>query len=105
MQERRERVEKWRVQQKVVESTDSTESNVENDSSKPEEEPKKSWTLDDENDDDENDEMNTVPMNDDDDDNSNFTAPPPPLRISKSDNMDEDKIEEVVKGNLDYFKN
>lgn len=117
MQERRERIEKWRQQQKLGESsqinTNETSANdQENDSEnvaaavvpvndieiKKEDEPKKTWTLDDENDDDEDDENvdnvdETVEV-----DEENFQNP----TATKIET--EDKIEEVVKGKIFFLK-
>ncbi|KAH9419817.1 putative ATP-dependent RNA helicase ddx46 [Dermatophagoides pteronyssinus] len=112
MQERRERIEKWRQQQKLGESsqinTNETSANDQENVSedvaaavvpvtdieiKKDDEPKKTWTLDDENDDDEDDENvdnvdETVEV-----DEENFQNP----TATKVET--EDKIEEVVKVN------
>ncbi|KAI7688455.1 putative ATP-dependent RNA helicase DDX46 [Sarcoptes scabiei] len=102
MKERRERVEKWRQQQKSIigssernNGDEITNKVIESDETI-EEKPKKTWTLDDENEDDENDteQNNGQPGNDDVElDDSTFQKP-----ISSIAEI-EDKIEEVVKVN------
>ena len=79
MQQRRERVEKWRAQQNKNLENNQTNSNDEQP-----EEGKKTWTLEDENDDDEEEGEGEQPMdleNDDDDE----SKPPPPARVVETE--------------------
>ncbi|XP_046916818.2 pre-mRNA processing factor 5 [Dermatophagoides farinae] len=111
MQERRERIEKWRQQQKLGESLQNSNTNEtstvnqKNDNGaaanaatvsneiKKEDEPKKTWTLDDENDDDDDDDDNDVDNANEtiEVDEENFHTP----TVTKVEI--EDKIEEVAK--------
>ena len=78
MQQRRERVEKWRAQQNKNLENNQTNSNDEQP-----EEGKKTWTLEDENDDDEEGEgEQPMDLENDDDDES---KPPPPARVVETE--------------------
>ncbi|CAG2161434.1 unnamed protein product [Oppiella nova] len=86
MQERRERVEKWRQKQKSN-GTEADNPEVKSEESAAEE-VKKTWTLEDENEDEEEDNEAVEPMDDDLEDE--HTIKPPPKRV-------EDTEEEISK--------
>lgn len=104
MQERRERVEKWRSQHKVETGEDGKADQIEtaeNDTCETEN-IKKKWTLDDENEDDDEDIDEITADNEQDqfgdglDKDENDTMLPIPLRDKHKEDDEEDKIEKVV---------
>jgi ATP-dependent RNA helicase DDX46/PRP5 len=78
MQQRRERVEKWRQQHnKKIQINESPVDQIQNGDNG--EEIKKTWTLEDENDDEEEDNTQQMDLELDDEQNDS-SKPPPPIR-------------------------